>query len=233
MEVLGIIPARGGSKGIPRKNIIDLCGKPLMEYTFDAYHNSKLLSRIVVSTEDKEIGEFAISKGVEVIWRPEELAGDLSDTKDVLVQVLEYLKEKEGYVPDYTMILQTTSPLRTGEDIDNCISMITENDADAVVSVEKVPHNCYPEKVMILEDGYLGFLPEGSENNTTRQLLKRELYARNGAAVYLFKTDMFLKTRSYYGDKCLPYIMSSNNSLDIDTYEDLELVEALMNYRKK
>ena len=230
-EVLGIIPARGGSKGIPHKNMIDLCGKPLIQYTFDAAEKAKRLSRVVVSTEDETIREYSEKENIEVIKRPLELAGDEVETADVLLHVLKYLEEKEGYVPQYTMILQPTSPLRTAEDIDKCVELIVTEDADSVVSVVRTPHNCIPEKLMEMKSGRLSFLKDDGEKYTTRQK-QRELYSRNGAAIYLFKTDMFERTRSYYGNDCVPYLMKQNDSLDIDTFEDLELVKAWMQYKE-
>lgn len=229
-EVLGIIPARGGSKGILHKNIVELCGQPLIKYTFDAAKASNRLSRLVVSTEDDEIKTYSKSENVEVIRRPVELAGDETETADVLLHVLEYLEKREGYMPKYTMILQPTSPLRTSEDIDNCIELIMNSGADSVVSVVKTPHNCLPEKLMKLETGKLVMLNSDGEKYTTRQK-QRELYSRNGAAIYLFKTEMFKQRRSYYGDLCLPYIMSKNDSIDIDTYDDLELATAWIRYK--
>lgn len=230
-EVLGIIPARGGSKGIPHKNMIDLCGQPLIKYTFDAARKAGKLSRVVVSTEDEEIRRYSESEKIEVIRRPAELAGDDVKTADVLLQVLRYLEETEGYMPEYTMILQPTSPLRTSEDIDECISRIVEDEADSVVSVVKAPHNCIPEKLMEMKSGRLVFLKSDGEKYTTRQKL-RELYARNGAAIYLFRTEMFKQTGSYYGNDCIPYIMGANSSIDIDTFDDLELVRAWMEYQQ-
>lgn len=229
-EVLGVIPARGGSKGIPHKNMIDLCGSPLIKYTFDAAKDAKKLSRVVVSTEDEKIKEYSEKENIEVVKRPLELAGDEAETADVLLHVLKYLEEKEGYIPQYTMILQPTSPLRTAEDIDKCIELIITEDADSVVSVVQTPHNCIPEKLMELQSERLIFLRHDGERYTTRQK-QRELYSRNGAAIYLFKTEMFKQLRSYYGNDCVPYIMNQNDSLDIDTFDDLELVKAWMQYK--
>lgn len=230
-EVLGIIPARGGSKGIPHKNMIDLCGKPLIKYTFEAAKKAEMLTRVVVSTEDETIQQYSQKEGIEVIHRPLELAGDSVETADVLRHVLKYLEYSENYIPQYTMILQPTSPLRTAEDIDHCIEMIKAEQADSVVSVVQAPHNCLPEKLMEMKAERLYFLEPDGEKYTIRQK-QRNLYARNGAAIYLFKTEMFLQLNSYYGNDCIPYIMNQNESMDIDTFDDLEIVRAWMRYKE-
>lgn len=231
-EILGIIPARGGSKGIPHKNIVNLCGKPLIQYTFEAAQNAKKMTRFLVSTEDRGIKEFSQKKNVEVIDRPEWLAKDTTSTASVIEYTLNYLEKAEGYNPEYVMILQPTSPLRYAEDIDNCITLIKEKNADSVVSVVDLPHNFLPEKLMKIEDDNLRFLYDHGENYTTRQQ-QRKLYARNGAAIYLFKTIVFKETKSYYGKKCIPYVMEKSRSFDIDTLEDLEIVRAWINYQGK
>lgn len=233
-EVLGIIPARGGSKGIPHKNIVDLCGKPLIEYTFIAAKNARKLTRFIVSTEDRDIKDYAQKRNVEVLDRPGELAQDMTSTADVIEYTLNRLEQTEKYIPDYVMILQPTSPLREAEDIDTCIDLIEEKKADSVISVIELPHNYLPEKLMLMEKEKLHFLYIDGEHYTTRQN-QRTLYARNGAAIYLFKTKVFQETKSYYGNKCIPYVMSQENSFDIDTKGDLEIVRAWMEYqgRKK
>lgn len=231
-EILGIIPARGGSKGIPHKNIIDLCGKPLIQYTFDAARNAKKLTRFLVSTEDSDIKKYSLKENVEVIDRPIQLAQDMTTTADVIEYTLNYLETEEKYIPEYVMILQPTSPLRSSRDIDNCIKLIEEKNADSVVSVVDVAHNFLPEKLMKMEDGSLKFLYDDGEKYTTRQQ-QRKLYARNGAAIYLFKTKVFRATKSYYGECCLPYIMDQNSSFDIDTLEDLEIVRAWIEYQRR
>lgn len=231
-ELLGIIPARGGSKGIPHKNIIDLCGRPLIEYTFAAARNARKLTRFLVSTEDQIIKEYSQSRSVEVVDRPEQLAQDMTLTADVIEYTLDYLEQKEGYIPDYVMILQPTSPLRRAEDIDNSIALIEKKKADSVISVVDLPHNYLPEKLMKMEGDELKFLYNDGQSHTTRQQ-QRRLYARNGAAIYLFKTDIFRATKSYYGQRCIPYIMGKERSFDIDSADDLEIVKAWIEYQER
>lgn len=228
MEILGIIPARGGSKGIPKKNIIDVCGKPLIEYTYRAAEECSLLSRIVLSTDSLEIASTANSYNIEIMMRPAVLAQDTSTTADVIAYVLNTLKKEENYEPDIIVILQPTSPLRTWEDIQLALELLIDNsDADSVVSVQEAPHNYIPEKIMYLENGRLVSYAEDSQNYTTRQALPK-YYGRNGAAIYAFRTAVFLKTNSYYGDKCLPYIMPPEKSIDVDTLFDLKIIRFLL-----
>ena len=230
-EILAIIPARGGSKGILNKNIIDFCGRPLIDYTFEAAEKSEYLTRIILSTDSMKIANTVKSDKIETRMRPQELSGDTSTTAEVLSYLLTELA-KENYQPDYIVILQPTSPLRTSDDIDNCLQILLADDKiDSVVSVQKVPHSCIPQKIMKLVDGKL--IPFDSESNkyTTRQAVP-EYYARNGAAVYAFKTSVFLETMSYYGNCCVPYLMSKTHSIDIDDMEDLLLARLIMEYEK-
>lgn len=230
-EILAVIPARGGSKGILNKNIIEFCGRPLIEYTFEAAKKSEFLTRCVVSTDDVKIANVAKQNEMEVMMRPAELAQDNTTTAAVLRYLLENL-EKEGYKPDYTVILQPTSPLRTSEDIDKCLQMLLRDDKiDSVVSVQKVPHNCTPQKIMELKEDRLVPVDDESHKFTTRQFVP-EYYARNGAAVYAFKTEVFWETNSYYGDYCKPYLMSKVRSIDIDDKEDLLLAELVMKHER-
>lgn len=229
MEILGFIPARGGSKGIPNKNIVNLCGKKLIEYTFEAAEKSKYLTRIILSTDSEQIADTAGNRRkIEVKMRDKSLATDQAKTADVISDLLERLYKEENYKPDYIVILQPTSPLRTAQDIDNCLEILLNDiTADSVVSVCQVPHNYVPEKVMVLEEGKLKSYLPGSEVYTTRQEVP-VYYARNGAAVYAFKTSVFLETHSYYGKKCRPYFMTEEKSIDIDNIFQLEIVRFLL-----
>ena len=136
LKVLALITARGGSKGIPHKNIVELNGKPLIQYTIDAALGSKSLDRVILSTDCEEISTVAKSLGCEVPFiRPSELAQDNSTHRSAVIHALDYLREKEGYVPDYLLLLQPTSPFRTSEDIDNAVSLMERSQCDLVVSV--------------------------------------------------------------------------------------------------
>ncbi len=228
MEILSIIPARGGSKGIPKKNMALLCGQPLIKYTFDAAKKSRLITRSILSTDDGDFARYGRENGIEVSMRPEELAGDRTPMKDVINYHLDALK-KNGYIPDIFILLQPTSPLRTERHIDEALQgLIDDSEADATVSVVEVPHEYLPMKLMELkEDGSLKFFRSDGEKYTTRQELPH-LYARNGAAVYAVYTESYRKTGSLYGTRCIPYLMKPEESVDIDTSFDLFLAESIL-----
>ena len=233
MNILAIVPARGGSKGIPGKNMVDLNGKPLMQYTFDAAKESKYIDRILLSTDDEKFAEFGRSQGIEVEMRPEELATDTAVMKDVINYHLDRLAEK-GYTPDIFILLQPTSPLRTAQHIDDALKLLIEDEtADAIVSVMDMPHQYLPMKIMKMDDsGALKFYQEDGEKYTTRQALPH-LYARNGAAIYAVYTDVYRKTGSLYGTRCLPYVMEEEDSVDIDKPFDLFLADCILKSRQK
>ncbi len=233
MNILAIVPARGGSKGIPGKNMVDLNGKPLMQYTFDAAKESKCIDRILLSTDDEKFAEFGRSQGIEVEMRPEELATDTAVMKDVINYHLDRLAEK-GYTPDIFILLQPTSPLRTAQHIDEALKLLIEDEtADAIVSVMDMPHQYLPMKIMKMDDsGALKFYQEDGEKYTTRQALPH-LYARNGAAIYAVYTDVYRKTGSLYGTRCLPYVMEEEDSVDIDKPFDLFLADSILKSRQK
>lgn len=217
MKVLGIIPARGGSKGIPKKNLKILCGKPLIAYTFEEAKKSAL-SKIVVSTDSAEIAECAQSYGIDVCLRPLELAQDSSATLDAL----KYTVSKGYQDYDAVMTLQPTSPLRTFLHINEAIHLFKSTPgADSLVSVVRVPHSFMPEKLMELKEGYLvgDFSPRMRQHVDIR-------YARNGAAIYITKMD---NLKNYIlGGNVLAYKMSKISSIDIDDLEDWEIVERLL-----
>lgn len=217
MKILGIIPARGGSKGIPKKNIKLLKGKPLIAYTIEAALASNL-DRVIVSTDCKEIASVSKEYGAETIMRPAHLAEDRTPTLPALQDVVARLDEEF----DAVTTLQPTSPLRTVEDINKSIEIFSnDREADSLVSVVKVPHNYMPEKLMSLDDKYL----TGNGEIKRRQEVST-MYARNGAAIYITKTQ---KLSEYiFGGKILPYFMSKMNSFDIDDMEDWEIVERLI-----
>ena len=143
MNVIGVIPARGGSKGVHRKNIKELAGKPLIQYTIDEAKKSDNINRVIVSTEDDEIAQISRDLGAEVIMRPEELASDTAPTLPVIQHVVETL-EKEGEKIDAVMLLQPTTPFRTVEDIDGAVELFKEKKPDSLVSVDSVPGHFSP-----------------------------------------------------------------------------------------
>ncbi len=229
MKILAMIPARGGSKGIPGKNIKELAGKPLIGYTCEAALASKKLDRVICSTDSEEIAEVAKSFGVEVpFMRLAEHAQDKSPAIDGIIHALEKLETDEGYVPDALIYLQPTSPLRTAEQIDEAIDLFEKENPDSLVSVQKVPHCFNPVSVMKIEDGKLKAFMEGHGDKILRRQDKPEVYARNGPALLISKRDHLLGTKTLYGENHIPYIMEVEDSFDIDDIFDWGIVEFLM-----
>lgn len=231
MEILAVIPARGGSRGIPRKNIRFLAGKPLIAWTIEAALAASRLSRVIVSTEDNEIAEIASRYGAEVPFsRPPELAEDDSTTLAVLQHVIAWLVGTEGYRPDAVMTLQPTSPLRTQRHIEQAISLFeADPKADSLVSCIGVPHIFHPRSVMIEDQsGYLR--PYLDDPHPTRRQDKEAVFARNGAAVYITRTECI--DRFVFGGNLLAYPMSEELSLDIDSEADFAVAEDIFSRRQ-
>lgn len=231
-KILGIIPARGGSKGIPKKNIYPLCGKPLIAWTIEAIKGSRYISRTVLSSDSDEIIEVAGKYGIEVPFvRPKELAEDDTPALPVIKHAVDWLKENEDYAPDYIVLLQPTSPLRTSRHIDEALERLINSDADSIVSVVKVPHQYNPYSVMEMKDGFLKPFLKYDERKNIRQL-KPVFYARNGAAIYAFTYECLMKKNSIFGDKILAYEMSREESVDVDDMLDMRVCELLIKNRE-
>lgn len=222
MTALGLIPARGGSKTIPGKNLAPLDGRPLLAYTVEAALASAELARTVVSTESEEIARVAESLGAEVLRRPAELARDDTPMRDV---VLHALRELGGC--EILVLLQPTSPLRGAEHVDGAVRLLRETGADSVVSVVEVPHRYSPGSLMELVDGRL--VPLGDAPRTRQE--KPVVYARNGPAVLALRADR-IGDDLYAGD-CRPYPMEARESVDVDEPFDLELAEFLLTGRRR
>ena len=223
-KILAIIPARGGSKGIPRKNIKLLAGKPLIAYSIEAGLKSKYINKVVVSTEDEEIAEISKKYGAEVVKRPKELARDESPTIDAIKYTLKFL-EFEGYIPDIIILLQPTSPLRTVDDINKAIELFLNNDCESVVSVSECKKSPYWS--LKIEDGYIKpILGWDYFLNKRRQDLPKTYYL-NGAIYITTVKDLF-KYNGFFSQNTDPYIMPEIRSIDIDESIDLKFVEFLL-----
>ena len=220
MNLLSLIPARGGSKGIPRKNIRKLSGKPLIAWSIEAAQKSSFVDRIVVSTDDEEIAIIARSYGAEVPFlRPTELSRDDTPGIAPVLHALEQFPEVEQI-----LLLQPTSPLRTTADIDGIVKMFREVQAPAAVSIcESSKHPNW-----MFSCGKDGTLSPFTDNPiaTLRQDLPK-VYTLNGA-LYLAKTDWIQQNRSFLSPETLGYVMPPERSADIDTLLDWEWVELLM-----
>ncbi len=225
MQLLAIIPARGGSKGIPRKNLYPLAGKPLIAWTIHAALAATSLDRIVVSTDSEEIAAVARGLGVEAMMRPAGLAQDKTPTLPVLQHVVATLAES-GYRPDAVMTLQPTSPLRTADNIDEAAALFFRApEADSLVSTVTVPHIFHPLSVMRRdEDGYLKPFLDG--DMPLRRQDKQDIFARNGAAIYITRTDRL--AQYVFGGRLIGYSMPAETSVDIDAMEDVAIAEAML-----
>lgn len=223
MKSIGIIPARGGSKGIPHKNVVELAGRPLIAYTIEEALKSSL-DKVVVSTDCEKISEVVLEYGVEVIKRPQNLSGDQTPTLPVIQHAIESLKMKF----DLIATLQPTSPLRKAKHIDEAMDLIKKyEDADSLVSVVKVPHNMVPNSLMIKKQDIVETLEDANESILRRQD-KSSFYARNGAAIYLTKYE---KIKNYiFGGKIVGYEMNRIEGIDIDDSSDLQLAEIYLKY---
>ncbi len=226
MVILGLIPARGGSKGIPRKNLAPCGGQPLIAHTCAAALGSQKLERVIVSTDDPEIAAIAAAWGVEVPFlRPPDLAQDQTPMLAVLQHALNWGLET-GLVVEALVLLQPTSPLRQSWQIDQAIALFQERQAATVVSVVPVPHQFNPVSVLRLEaDQVFPFLP--NQPLITRRQDKPVVYARNGPAILVVRPEV-IQQGLLYGDPTLGYIMDARTSLDVDALEDLQLVEVLL-----
>jgi len=220
-KVLAIIPARGGSKGIPRKNIIPLKGKPLIAWTIDEAKKSRFLDRIIVSTDDEEIADIAKQWGGEVpFFRPKELAQDDTPGIAPILHALSYFTDYE-----YVVVLQPTSPLRTAGDIDEAISLCEKNKSNFCVSVTE--SKVVPEWMFFVnEEGILTPLNDNKQIPYQRQKAKKT-YVLNGA-VYVAKIAALVDTRSFLTTETIPYIMPSDRSVDIDDVSDIARCEYLI-----
>jgi CMP-N-acetylneuraminic acid synthetase len=217
---VGLIPARGGSKGIPHKNIAELAGKPLLVWTIEAARGSEHVERVVVSTDAREIAAAARAAGAEVLERPAALASDDTPMLDVIRHAIDELD------PEILVLLQPTSPLRRAEHIDAAVVQLQESGADVVVSVVAVPHQFAPASLVVLEGDRVQ--PVDAAAPLTRQE-KRTAYARNGPAVLALRAGRL--GDSLYGGDVRAYVMEPRDSLDVDAPDDLELAAFLLDRR--
>jgi CMP-N,N'-diacetyllegionaminic acid synthase len=227
-RVLAIIPARGGSKGIPKKNIALVAGKPLISYTTELTQTLPWLDSTVVSTDSQEIGGVATqTPGVEVVWRPEELSGDRIGDHPVLHHALLAREEHTGEHYDIVLMLQPTSPLRTAEDIEGCVTQLHEGNWDAVWSVSETELTYHPRKQLALSaEGNLGFVIPGGQAIVARQELE-PVFHRNGVC-YAFTRDFLMGSDSTFSDGKTSAIVTPGAHISIDTPEDLLAVEKII-----
>jgi len=217
---LAIIPARGGSKRLPRKNILDLAGKALIEWSIEAGLKSKYIDTVVVTSDDEEILNISKKNGAHIIKRPDELANDTATTFDTVKHAIENFQHY-----DYIILLQATSPLRNSKHIDEAIELLISKNADAVISVCEMEHSPLWSNTLPENGDMSGFLHDELKNKRSQDLEKH--YRLNGA-IYICKTDKLLVEKSFFIEKNIfAYIMNSEHSVDIDTISDLKFAKYL------
>jgi len=234
MKYLAIIPARGGSKGILKKNIRLLDGKPLIAYTLEAAISSKYIDKIIISTDDPEIVKVGERYGLNSPFlRPKKYAQDSSRSIDVVLHTISWLAKHMAYKPDAVILLQPTSPLRTVDHINNAIRLFNKKKPDTLVSVVEVPHNYAPAKLLEIKNDLLKNL----HNQKTEDILKPrqslpKVYARNGPAILIVNSSYLKKSKAFYDGDTIPFLMSSDVSIDIDNKFDLLLSELIIKHNK-
>lgn len=227
--ILAIIPARGGSKGLPRKNIRELCGKPLIAWTIEQALNAKCLDKIIVSTDDPDIADISKKYGAEIPFlRPKELARDDSPTIDVITHALEFFKT-QGNNFDVVILLEPTSPLRKKDDIDKAVAKFIENYdiADSLVGVCKIESDIHhPYGVKKIENNYLKPFLQDSPTFYQRQQLP-DAYGIYGG-IYISKVDTLMQYKSFYQTRTIPYFLERWQSYEIDDIYDFLCVETIL-----
>lgn len=228
-KILGIIPARGGSKGIPGKNIRLLNGKPLIYYTVEAARASELIDRLILTTDSPEIAEIGKSLGVDVPFlRPSELAQDDTPMMPVLEHAIRHV-ESGGWQAEIIVLLQPTAPLRRAEHIRLAVNMLNESKCDSVISVVEVPRHYVPDFVLKIEEGKLK--PFLDAPLVTRRQDARPAFSRDGT-IYVFWRDMFFEKHTIYGDDCRPILIPDHESCNLDTMMDWKEAEKMLRERE-
>lgn len=226
MRFIAIIPARGGSKGVPRKNIAPVAGRPLIAHTIESSLAARSIARTIVSTEDEEIAQVALQEGAEVPFRrPVELAADHTPTPDVLRHAILWLEE-QGETLDAVVLLQPTSPMRGVDNIDRACRLFEESNADTLISVLPVPFDHHPSWVFL--DGPDGTVEPalGRPVPPQRQALSPAWF-RDGS-IYIIRKEIIVEETSVFGDKIVPFPVDPVNTVNIDRPEDLVKADQLL-----
>lgn len=223
--MLAVIPARGGSKGVPHKNIRDLDGKPLIAYTIEAAIKSKVFDKIVVSTDSSEIAEIAQRYGAEVPFiRPKDLSADFSSSDDVVLHAIDYFKRK-GKEFEYVCKLQPTSPLRNETHIMEAYRLLKDSNSNFVVSVCECEHSPLWTGTLDEKKSLNRFINEYVKGACRQKLPK---YYRLNGAIYMGKTEAFEDNKSFFGKNGTAFIMNQEESIDIDSLLDFKIVEIII-----
>ena len=218
---LAIIPARGGSKRLPRKNVLSLNGKPLISWSIEAGLKSKYIDKVIVTSDDDEILDIAKEFGSDIIKRPNELASDIATTFMAIAHTIENV---EKY--DYVVLLQPTSPLRAVENIDESIEKLEEKNADAIVSVCEMDHSPLWSNTLDDSLSMQGFLKDEVLNKRSQDL---EIFYRLNGAIYICNTEKLLEEKSFFlKENIYAYVMDRKRSIDIDKEIDFKIASILM-----
>jgi len=230
MNIVAIIPARGGSKGIPKKNIVKLVGRPLLEYTIKEAKRSKFIDKIILSTDNQKIANVAKACGAEVPFlRPKKISTDFSPTIETVKHAIKFLITNQAYVPDIILLLQPTSPLRTAKLMDRSIRILKSSNASSVIAVSKIKKHPYTS--FWLKSGFLKPFKRDFKKFSLRQK-NPDLYFPTGA-IYTFWYNTIKKYNTIYGPKMKPLIVNEDElNIDIDTNYDLFIAEMAMRYWK-
>ena len=226
-KTVAIIAARGGSKRLPRKNVLPLAGRPMIGYSIEAAKKCQLINRTIVSTDNEEIASVAKALGAEVFLRASELATDTATSESVVLDVLIKLKA-EGQVFDDLVLLQPTSPLRTHRHLTECIQMA--NKYGALSSLSVVASHLHPSRFFTIGNGQLEPY-EGLEKLRMPSAQLAQAYRPNGA-IYFVSVGEFLKNRAFFIEPSVPFIMSAEDSVDVDTQDDFDLCELILKRRR-
>jgi CMP-N,N'-diacetyllegionaminic acid synthase len=224
---LGIIPARGGSKRLPNKNIKKLINKPLIAYTIEAAKDCPYIDELMVTTDSMKIKKIAEKYGVNVPFlRPKHLATDTASSFDTVKHTINFYKYKLNRKFDYFILLQPTSPLRTTKNIDAAMHFLFEKKADAVISISKMEHNPLKSNTVPKNLSLKNFQPDHVKNKRMQDL---ETYYRENGAIYILNIDRFLREKTYFiKDNIFGYIMKQRHSIDIDTKLDFLFAETII-----
>jgi len=222
---LAIIPARGGSKGVPRKNVLPLCGKPLIAWNIEAARQARHIERVAVSTDDAEIAEVSRRWGAEIIWRPAKISGDMASSEAALLHALEHLAETEDYRPELLVFLQCTSPLTAPEDIDGTIEALNSEAADSAVAVVDFHYFLWRTG----PDGEA----EGINHDKSVRLLRqqRERQFLETGAIYVMRTAGFIEHRHRFFGRTAMHVTPVERRLEIDEPVDFKVAEMLLRER--
>jgi CMP-N-acetylneuraminic acid synthetase len=224
-KIVCVIPARGGSKGLPGKNIKELNGKALIAYSIEQARCSKYIDRVIVSTEDRKIADVSIKAGADVpFMRPEELAGDNVATIDVLLHAVEWLEEVDGYDFDILVLLHANTPLRAVSDIETCIELLVAEHPDNVFSVTECHRNPYFNMVEVSGNGDVSLVKEGDYRSRQAAPLVYDL----NSSIYVWWKEVLKKKKKVIMEKSRVFVMPKERSIDIDDYFDFRVAEMVM-----